>query len=335
MGILLEELNRIGVIVIKYLQTVFPGGDWFFLGVSRASDPLSVFLYVVPVVAGLQVSLGADMLVATALAEWLNTLLKWLLMEHRPYWWVRETALYGGPERAPSLRQTPLTCETGPGCPSGHVMGYAAVAYLLASSLSEGVPRSLARGVWALYWGTVLLVALSRLYVATHFPHQCALGALGGLAVAWLLAGRDWHRTPRRAALLGALGLCLVPVAAYWLQKLLGVDPQWSVRLAFKWCEHPEFLHVNTTPLFSLVRSCGALVGVALCCPLVFRLRQSGGRAVRLIGSLLVAAIFQYATQLVPTHDAALFYTVQLILHVAQPCLLLLAAPRIASLLRA
>lgn len=47
-------------------------------------------------------------------------------MEDRPFWWVRE---YGA--GAPDLRQTPLTCETGPGSPSGHVMGFAALLYAL------------------------------------------------------------------------------------------------------------------------------------------------------------------------------------------------------------
>jgi len=49
-----------------------------------------------------------------------------------------------------------------------------------------------------------------------------------------------------------------------------GVDPQWSVRLAFKWCEHPEWIHVNTTPLFSLVRDCGSMFGLALASPTAF-----------------------------------------------------------------
>lgn len=49
-----------------------------------------------------------------------------LLMEDRPFWWVRE---YG--TDAPDLRQTPATCETGPGSPSGHVMGFAAILYAL------------------------------------------------------------------------------------------------------------------------------------------------------------------------------------------------------------
>jgi len=50
-----------------------------------------------------------------------------------------------------------------------------------------------------------------------------------------------------------------------------GVDPQWSVHLAYKWCEYPEWLHVNTTPLFSLVRDCGSMFGLALAAPTTTR----------------------------------------------------------------
>lgn len=46
-------------------------------------------------------------------------------MEDRPYWWVHEFNDLG----APDLGQTPLTCETGPGSPSGHVMGFAALLF--------------------------------------------------------------------------------------------------------------------------------------------------------------------------------------------------------------
>lgn len=50
-----------------------------------------------------------------------------------------------------------------------------------------------------------------------------------------------------------------------------GIDPQWSVRLAFKWCRNPEYVHVVTTPLFSLVRGCGASLGLAMASPVNLR----------------------------------------------------------------
>jgi glucose-6-phosphatase len=64
-----------------------------------------------------------------------------LLMGHRPFWWVREVLEELQPLRAPKLRQTPLTCETGPGNPSGHVMSYASICLLLVFAINEFTKR--------------------------------------------------------------------------------------------------------------------------------------------------------------------------------------------------
>lgn len=59
------------------------------------------------------------------MAEWSNTLFKWLLMEDRPFWWVQEE------DGRPFLKQTRLTCETGPGSPSGHCTGATVMCYVI------------------------------------------------------------------------------------------------------------------------------------------------------------------------------------------------------------
>nr|CAD7415487.1 unnamed protein product [Timema poppensis] len=331
---LIEELNTLGVSGITLLQSNFPKSDGFFLTVTQLADPLYAFLFLVPIAAGLHTSFGTDILVATVVAEWSNTLLKWLLMEDRPFWWVRETNVYGKGDLAkfPKLRQTPLTCETGPGSPSGHVMGYGAVAYCLVvwfikmfvknnKKLSARTKSRVIVSVWILYAVTIVLVALSRLYVATHFPHQCLLGALGGVLVAWVFTSPQswvccwWSRSSRPILILAALFTTLLSVGAYWLQRLLGVDPQWSIKLAFKWCESPDFLHVNTTPLFSLVRS---------------RIRHNP--AIGLVCSIFLGWAFKLATETVPTGDVKVFYMCQFLLHAVEPYLLLVAVPRLCSL---
>lgn len=78
-----------------------------------------------------------------------------LLREDRPYWWVHETQVYGtlGPDnqmifKRPYLKQTPLTCETGPGSPSGHLMGAAVLAYVLVQAVNKFV-----RSRQTLGWG--------------------------------------------------------------------------------------------------------------------------------------------------------------------------------------
>lgn len=113
-----------------------------------------------------------------------------LLMDHRPFWWVHETNVYGKGLR-PLLRQTPLTCETGPGSPSGHVQGASSLMYVVLQHVirtfivsSKKMDGSMKRYVrvtlWTLYTLLMILVSISRLYTATHFPHQTLLGLVAG-----------------------------------------------------------------------------------------------------------------------------------------------------------
>jgi len=74
---------------------------------------------------------------------------------------------------------------------------------------------------------------------------------------------------PRKRLLKGAVLMIALAFAAYWLQRLMGVNPQWSVKLAFKWCDSPDHVHVSTTPIFALTRDCGTALGLALSIPAI------------------------------------------------------------------
>jgi membrane-associated phospholipid phosphatase len=113
-----------------------------------------------------------------------------LIMDHRPFWWVQETDVYGKGPR-PVLRQTPLTCETGPGSPSGHMQGLSSLMYVVlqhfictfikSSMKMDNRKKNCVRiALWTLYILLMILVGISRLYTATHFPHQTLLGLLAG-----------------------------------------------------------------------------------------------------------------------------------------------------------
>lgn len=113
-----------------------------------------------------------------------------LLMDHRPFWWVQETDVYGNGPR-PVLRQTPLTCETGPGCPSGHMQGLSSLMYVVLQhfirtfiksnmKMDDRKKKCVRVALWTLYILLMILVGISRLYTATHFPHQILLGLLAG-----------------------------------------------------------------------------------------------------------------------------------------------------------
>lgn len=113
-----------------------------------------------------------------------------LIMDHRPFWWVQETDVYGKDPRL-VLRQTPLTCETGPGSPSGHVQGLSSLMYVVLQFFIHNFIKSSMKmddrkkkyvrvALWTLYILLMILVGMSRLYTATHFPHQALLGLLAG-----------------------------------------------------------------------------------------------------------------------------------------------------------
>ncbi|XP_069703575.1 glucose-6-phosphatase 2 isoform X3 [Periplaneta americana] len=302
-----EEIRRLGTAGIKSIQTTFPRSDSFFFSISRFADPLYSFTLIIPLAAGMHTVLATDMMMVSVMAEWSNTLLKWMLMDHRPFWWVQETTVYGKGLR-PALRQTPLTCETGPGSPSGHVQGASALMYVVLQHvlraskgrLSDGRRRYLAMTLWMLYMILMVLVGASRLYTATHFPHQTLLGLVAGVATAWLFVDEGqctlterWRSASRPKMLLASVVMIAVSFGAYWLQRLMVRHVMCVSR-------------VRSQPRHNVV--------IGMVCTL----------------SLMLA--FQMAADAVPTSDVRLFYGCQFMLHAVKPFLLFLGIPRIARL---
>ena len=166
-----------------------------------------------------------------------------LLHGHRPYWWV---ALNGVDKKAASLHQTPLTCETGPGNPSGHVMINVVTCLAILHLISDQLETySLRMGLvirrmlknFLLVW--IAIMATSRVYISAHFPHQCALAI--GLGYISFYYTKSHLNEYSKKSLLRKLGM------AFWLlgsaifihenlQKLLGFSPHWSIDMAKKYC---------------------------------------------------------------------------------------------------
>ena len=85
----------------------------------------------------------------------------------------------------PDLHQTEITCETGPGSPSGHLMENYAMFYVLADFLTTqgrvfATPPIAKRLVWTAFVTLLILLFLSRTYCSAHFPDQCILGMIFG-----------------------------------------------------------------------------------------------------------------------------------------------------------
>lgn len=222
------------------------------------------------------------------------------IAEGRPYWWVMETSVYTIYDR-PELRQTYLTCETSAGSPSGHSMLFATTLYVaMQETLQSQKWYRTASGTvkyctWNVFITVVTLVAISRMYFACHFLHQCLLGIVLGIAVGHFIRQphiqRQLIKMPSTDALVVGLALVLLMITAYFGQILFEIDPLWSVHKvrihksirrvviqqlsvwlqAFNWCKDPFFVKPETTPVYGLSRLFGLLFGIVLLAPHTMR----------------------------------------------------------------
>lgn len=190
------------------------------------------------------------------------------------------------PQPVANLRQFPVTCELGAGSPSGHAMVTATVWYILieaylrnelpifrradySQQTSELQPSSkdntLAKLTWSAYTVILLMVSLSRVYLACHFPHQCLCGALLGVLVAKFVSERlPFDSLKSRHFCLMTAIMFAGALGTYGLLRQLGLDPLWSVNKGMRWCVKKEYIHLDTTPFFSMMRYLGFCLGSGL-----------------------------------------------------------------------
>ncbi|KAM8815297.1 glucose-6-phosphatase catalytic subunit 1 isoform 2-T2 [Rhynchonycteris naso] len=196
-----------------------------------------------------------------------------ILFGQRPYWWVLDTDYYSNAP-APRIKQFPVTCETGPGSPSGHAMGTAGVYYVMVTSTlsifrGKKKPtfslRCLNVILWLGFWAVQLNVCLSRIYLAAHFPHQVVAGVLSGIAVAESFRHiQSIYNASLKKYFLITFFLFSFAIGFYLLLKGLGVDLLWTLEKAKRCCERPEWVHIDTTPFASLLKNLGTLFGLGL-----------------------------------------------------------------------
>ncbi|XP_074519451.1 glucose-6-phosphatase a, catalytic subunit, tandem duplicate 1 [Halichoeres trimaculatus] len=269
----MDLLHSWGVELAVHLQTRYSEYEGLFRFASTVADLHTAYFFFFPIWFHLRRDTGIRLLWVAVLGDWLNMVLKWILFGERPYWWVHDTRFYGaGP--APSLRQFPVTCETGPGSPSGHAMGAAGVWYVMVTATLAGATEKqcppllhkfLQLGLWGLMGLVLLVVCMSRVYVAAHFPHQVIAGVFIGLLGAMVISRRkSIYTASMKSYFLITLFLTSFGVGFNVLLEAMGVDLLWTLELARRWCVNPEWVHLDSTPLASLLRNMGSLLGLGL-----------------------------------------------------------------------
>ncbi|NXJ96868.1 G6PC phosphatase, partial [Corythaixoides concolor] len=317
-------LHDAGIQATRWLQEHFQGSQDWFLFISFAADLRNAFFVLFPIWFHVSESVGIRLIWVAVIGDWLNLVFKWILFGERPYWWVHETDYYSNTS-TPEVQQFPLTCETGPGSPSGHAMGAASVYYVMVTALlsaAAGKKQSRTLRYWVLwtvlwtgFWAVQVCVCLSRVFIAAHFPHQVVAGVVSGMAVAKTFQDiRCIYHANLRRYLGVTFFLFSFALGFYLLLRALGVDLLWTLERARRWCAHPEWVHIDTTPFASLLRNLGILFGLGLALNSHMYLESCRGKQGQqlpfrlgcIAASLLILHLFDAFKP--PSHMQLLFY---------------------------
>lgn len=125
----------------------------------------------------------------------------------------------------------------------GHVMFQAAFLYVVITELMNQLHRNqiLTRKTgnilgWIIYLCALNLVALSRMYFACHFFHQCLLGAIFGHFIArytirnTATMDKVYGFTKGQMLAIGIV-VAVICTSVFFGQKLVGRDPLWSIKI--------------------------------------------------------------------------------------------------------
>ncbi|XP_042172666.1 glucose-6-phosphatase 2 isoform X2 [Oncorhynchus tshawytscha] len=334
----MDLIHSSGVLVIQHLQSNYKDYHDFLDFMSSVGDPRNIFSLYFPLWFQLSQIVGTKMIWVAVIGDWFNLIFKWILFGQRPYWWVHETLFYQN-NSLPQLEQFHITCETGPGSPSGHAMGSSCVWYVMITSalnFSRRLCDSSTQGcqrfglvwsfLWMAFWIIQISVGISRIFIATHFPHQVILGVLAGILVAEAFEHvPSIHTASLKVYLHTSLFLFSFAVSLYLLLKMIDIDLLWSIPKAKKWCANPDWIHLDTTPFAGLVRNLGALFGLGLAINsqmFIQSCKVKNGYKTRF--KLVCVAANLTSLQLydfikIPTHTEILFYTLSFCKSAAVP----------------
>ncbi|XP_053555544.1 glucose-6-phosphatase catalytic subunit 1 [Bombina bombina] len=270
----MDALHDSGVQLVQYLQMNYMSSQDWFVFVSFAADLRNTFFIFFPIWFHLCESVGIKLIWVAVIGDWLNLVFKWILFGQRPYWWVHDTNYYHNVS-TPVIQQFPVTCETGPGSPSGHAMGSAGVYYVMVTSLLTIVlgkkrpitfkKRCFQASLWTGFWAVQACVCASRIFLAAHFPHQVITGVLSGIMVAEIFDHvQTIYKVSLKKYIYTTLFLFSFALGFYLLLKAVGVDLLWTLEKAKRWCAQPEWINIDTTPFAGLLRNLGILLGLGL-----------------------------------------------------------------------
>ncbi|NXG43225.1 G6PC3 phosphatase, partial [Psilopogon haemacephalus] len=221
----MDALYTAGIRFAEVLQSGPPWLEKFWISVTSRADPKCAFTVCFP----LAYFLNRNVTFSCSHCSVVSFPTRFLFGE-RPFWWVHQSGLAS--KELVTLHQFPVSCETGPGDPSGHCMITGAALWPLVTELTKLASQHSRSPVLKLIpFGAYILllvaVGLSRIFVLAHFPHQVVSGILAGAALGWWLQTHNPISRPPGFFAAAALGLLLSSLTLHNLLTAAGIDIDW------------------------------------------------------------------------------------------------------------
>ncbi|XP_059615287.1 glucose-6-phosphatase catalytic subunit 1 [Phlebotomus argentipes] len=252
-----------------FLQSNLQNHSKFFLFLNDALNPSIFFNFLLPIVSGMDKDVFLRMTLGGLVADYCSLLMKWFLSEPRPHWWIHEND-----GKRLRLQQFDGTCECTPGSPSSEIMITAALFFILISSLEKrcSLTKCCNRLLWTSFVALMILQTIGQMFLGLHFLHQCILGAIAGTIIGCIFSSPKFidsvFNLSRYKSSLLVIGMFATDCVTYSLLEFFGVDPNWSTRMSFMYCENSDAILPESLIIYSLMRNLGIFIGLTAFVPL-------------------------------------------------------------------
>jgi membrane-associated phospholipid phosphatase len=246
----MDSLFTTGLQVIQWLQSL---GAWLtpVMKLFTELGNAQFYLVIAPAILWcIDAPLGMRVGLFLMINGTVNSALKVAFHMPRPYWYTGQVKVLGA-------------AENSFGAPSGHAQN----AVVVWGSLAE---RIKGRAAWTIAIILMLLIGISRLYLAVHFPHDVLLGWVFGAILLWMMIKLEkpvvsWLRRFRVGVqllviFLFSLFLILIVLLAELTLTGWSLPIQWvnNAHLAF-----PNEPEINPFSYHNFLSSTGAFFGLA------------------------------------------------------------------------
>jgi membrane-associated phospholipid phosphatase len=246
----MDNLLNSGLQVILWLQNI---GAWFipvmklftFLGNEQ------FYLLIAPAILWcIDAPLGLHLGLFLMINGMVNTALKVAFHGPRPYWYSSDVKVLS-------------SAENSFGVPSGHAQNGVVVWGTLAERIKH-------RSAWIIAIVVMLMIGISRIFLAVHFPHDVLFGWLFGAIMLWVLLRFErpvlnWikhYQTSVQLLIIFVFSLFLILIVIIAQLSLIGwsIPPDWvnNAHLTF-----PNELGINPLSYHNFLSSTGAFFGLA------------------------------------------------------------------------